>query len=440
MAPKTRVIIDTDPGIDDLVALLLALSTPASQLEVLAITLVRGNVDVHLSLRNVVTLFHTLEQELAFRRKHGLPENFDGVTKFKPLVAIGSDEPLLDPMESDFFHGRDGMLGVHGSHPHLSPQGEWADLFKEEAAGLTDEAVAAAARGASRGSISSHASSFVPSTKPAHEEILRLLRENEAGTITLISIGPLTNFAIAAAEDPETFLRAKEVVVMGGTVEHYGNVSPVAEFNIWADPLAAARVFALSGPNPASTIPKELDGRCGLKAYPEGVTAAKQLRMIMMGLDVTESHVLTRELWEEKSKPWVECGSPLAIWSTTFVKQMLDKMERMGEGAVLTLHDPMCVYYALTAAEPGWKFSAAGRNDDEGQGGWEDIRVECGAQWTRGMTVGDTRPRKRRGSDGFRTYDQGNWLGAKSGNRIWRVVASPGVEGPGRRIVEQLFG
>jgi inosine-uridine nucleoside N-ribohydrolase len=122
-------------------------------------------------------------------------------------------------MMADFFHGVDGLGGIYSTHPHLTPQDTWKDLFAKTVRS-TDPDEAALAREIS----GSHHTLFTPSRRPAHEEILRILRENEPDTITLVAIGPLTNFATAAAADTEAFLRAKEVVVMGGAIEEPGNV------------------------------------------------------------------------------------------------------------------------------------------------------------------------------------------------------------------------
>lgn len=122
-------------------------------------------------------------------------------------------------MVADFFHGVDGLGGIHSSHPHLSPAETWKSLFQPTPDNLSPEDAAELQ------AVKDEHSLFQPSLKPAHEQMLELLRDNEPDTITIVAVGPLTNLALAAAKDPETFLRVKEVVVMGGAIDAPGNVS-----------------------------------------------------------------------------------------------------------------------------------------------------------------------------------------------------------------------
>jgi hypothetical protein len=119
---------------------------------------------------------------------------------------------------ADYFHGRDGLGGIYDSHPHLSPADTWKTLFNLDKATDDPEEVAIAEE------LRTTHTLFTPSQLPAHEEILRLLRDNEPDTFTIVAVGPLTNLALAAAADPNAFLRAKEVVVMGGAINFEGNV------------------------------------------------------------------------------------------------------------------------------------------------------------------------------------------------------------------------
>jgi inosine-uridine nucleoside N-ribohydrolase len=120
---------------------------------------------------------------------------------------------------ADYFHGLDGLGGIYSTHPHFTPTETWRNLFKHAISSTNKEEVETA-----RQLAATHHSLFTPSPMPSHEEILRILRENEPDTITIVAIGPLTNLARAAATDPEAFLRAKDVCVMGGTLNYPGNV------------------------------------------------------------------------------------------------------------------------------------------------------------------------------------------------------------------------
>ncbi|KAJ9242458.1 hypothetical protein DTO207G8_214 [Paecilomyces variotii] len=427
MPEKKKIIIDTDPGIDDILGLLLALSAKPEEVEILLISLTFGNIEVRSCLRNVVSMFHIIEREKRWRKEHGKPEGFGALSASKPVVAVGAEEPLEDQrMLADYFHGTDGLGGIHASHPHLTPSQTWEHLFDPSADPSEVDPVQCG------GDESAAHQSFIPSKKPAHQEILRVLKENDPGSVTLVAVGPLTNLALAAAEDAETFLRVKEVVVMGGTVNRPGNVTPVGEFNAYADAVAAARVFALTSPMPASTLPPTRSEK--LPPYPSKLS--KQLTLRLFPLDITLRHNMTRGQFRQIVEPLLEAGSPLAEWVSAFMAHTFRTLETLhvgheGDAASLSLHDPVCIWYALTADDKRWTPSPTSP---------EDIRVETLGQWTRGMCVVDRRNRHRIDSEVASTNDHGHWLSVRAGNRIWRIDGSPVEHDFGDVLMERIFG
>jgi purine nucleosidase len=178
-----KIIIDTDPGQDDAVALLLALASPG-ELDVLAITTVAGNVPLPLTTVNALKMV-----ELA--RRTEVP------------VYAGCDRPLIRPLlTAEYVHGKTGLDG----------------------ADLPDPVTA-------------------PGAGHAVDRIVDLVMEHEPGSITLCPLGPLTNIATAITRAPEIVPRLGEIVLMGGGFFEGGNTTPTAEFNIYVDPHAADVVF-----------------------------------------------------------------------------------------------------------------------------------------------------------------------------------------------------
>ncbi|KAF0315231.1 inosine-uridine preferring nucleoside hydrolase [Colletotrichum asianum] len=420
MAPKNRVIIDTDPGVDDVLAILQALSSSPEDLEVLLLSVTYGNVPVSSCLRNVIALFHVLEKEMVWREANGKQLGFDALKAFKPLVAVGATHPLdEDELAADHFHGADGLHGVHTEYPHLTPAENWDAAFHGDQQ-------------------NSSSSLFIPSREPAHKEILRLLRKNPPNSITIAAIGPLTNLALAAAEDVDTFLRVKEVVVMGGTIDLPGNITPTAEFNTYADPAATARIFALTSPSPQSTMPLA----ASLPPYPKNLRG--QLKLTLFPLDITTPHRLFRRHFTERITPLLVSGSPLAQWIEHFMSKTFDKIDSLKgpdntSDAGLQLHDPMTIWYILTKEDTRWKSTAMP----------EDIRVEASGQWTRGMHVVDRRGFRKtilEADDPVRLDtdeilgDNGGWLAADRGNQINRIVQSPGKDVFAGILIDSVFG
>ncbi|KAK0703741.1 Inosine/uridine-preferring nucleoside hydrolase domain-containing protein [Lasiosphaeria miniovina] len=441
MAPKNRIIIDTDPGVDDVLALLLALSASPEELEVVMLSVTYGNVPLQSCLRNVVALFHVLEKEMSWRKSAGTSAGYGALHSFKPIVAVGAEHPLEDEeLAADYFHGVDGLHGVHDAHPHLSPADTWRSLFTD----ITDEPAKSAEP-------PSYSAFFTPSKTPAHKEILRILKEEPEDTITIVAIGPLTNVALAAAEDPGTFLRVKELVVMGGAIGIEGNVTPVAEFNTYADAVATARVFALTSPNPASTMPPLLHSSVSMTSLPPyPANLPRQLKLTLFPLDITTPHELTRDFFFKEIEPLKASGSPLAQWAATFMEGTFNKIDSIvGEGveAGLSLHDPLTIWYMLLRDDLAWKAVPK----------LEDIRVETSGQWTKGMHVVDRRGvAKPEGQDSTvethpadpldaTTFDEipgdtMGWKSANKGNRINRMIASPGEDVFAGVLIKRIFG
>ena len=199
--PPTRIIIDTDPGVDDALTFLLALSSPQIKLE--ALTTTQGNVTVDKATRNALAVL-----ELA------------GASHIP--VAQGSVLPLIQPLRaSAFVHGESGVGSSKLPEPKNKP-------------------------------IDQHAVDFL---------IQKVLAE--PGEISIFPIGPLTNIAMAIRKEPRFAQSVKELVIMGGAIREGGNMSPLAEFNIYVDPHAAHIVFHLG--IPITLIPLDVTHQCILR-------------------------------------------------------------------------------------------------------------------------------------------------------------------------------
>ena len=278
---RRKIIIDTDPGQDDAAAIMLAFGSP-DELEVLGLCAVAGNVPLSFTSRNLRIIC-----ELC-----GRPD---------AKVYEGALKPLNRPqVTAEHVHGRTGLDGAELPEPVMEPQ----DL---------------------------HAVDF----------IIETLRREPEGTVTLCTLGPLTNIATALAKAPDIAGRVKELVMMGGGFFEGGNITPAAEFNIYVDPDAAKTVFASGMP------------------------------IVMMPLDVTHQMMTTKARVSKLALMETRPAQVLVEWLAFFERFDIEKYGSDGG----PLHDPSVIAYLLKPE----LFSGRDCN----------VEIETQSELTVGMTVVD---------------------------------------------------
>lgn len=254
----SRVIIDTDPGVDDAFALLLAMRSPELKIE--GITPVSGNVPLELTLPNALRMV-----EIAGRTD--IP------------VAAGAKGPLTRRLvTAAYVHGENGLAGA---------------VFPD------------------------------PKTKPVSEpapDFIRMTVRKHPGEITLITIGPLTNVAMALNMDPDLTGMIPRIVMMGGSLSG-GNITPAAEFNIYVDPEAARVVFQ-------SGIP-----------------------ITMVGLDVTRKTGLT----DEHVRRLESAQNPVSQAAANIAHHAIQHYREAGFLVDPNMHDSLAVAAFLNPSLLKWK-------------------------------------------------------------------------------------
>jgi len=271
------MLLDCDPGHDDAIALLLALASP--EIELLGVTTVHGNQTLEKTTANAIRI-------LEFAGRGEIP------------VAAGADRPLVrDLFVAAYVHGESGLDGPTLPAPRARP-------------------------------VSQHAVDFIAE---------RVLESSSA--VTLVPTGPLTNVALLLARHPGVAARLGRIVLMGGSIAE-GNVTPAAEFNIWADPEAAHRVFT-SG-----------------------------LDVTMIGLDVTHKALLTPDHGRELRG----AGRTGAMVAELLEFYSVFHRETYGfDGS--PIHDAVAVAHVAT---PGLVETVE-----------RHVAIECGSELCRGRTLVD---------------------------------------------------
>lgn len=352
MTAPIPLIIDTDPGVDDVLAILLALASP-DEVSVKALTLTFGNTTLDHAYANVLRTGAVLQRHLADPAtpevvKHRYRKFVPGAEAI--VVASGSTQPLEGKtFTASYFHGRDGLSGVHWlpDDPFPVPDTPTPPL--------------------------------APTGKHAADVILDVIRQHPPHSVRIAALGPLTNLAAAFRRDPETFAKVGAISVMGGAFDVPGNTSPVAEFNWYADPYSVHVLVDEAPRHPA------LQGR--------------RLPIYVLPLDITSNNTvpysrLVKATYETPNDT-PQGASHLEKFVGTFLTHPRAFTNNMvapeefhpDQHDLFQAHDPLAVAHAVfapvTNAESrdgkGWKHSE------------RRFQIETSGQLTRGFCVVDRR-------------------------------------------------
>jgi len=290
------VIVDTDGGVDDAVALIMALNSP--QLDLKAITVVAGNVNVHQATTNVLRVLSIVAPDTL------------------PVVAKGCEKPLeKPPVNALEIHGTDGL----GKLDRFK-KADGTPLYPQ----LTIE----------------------PSTENAVDLLLKAAQEY-GDSLTIVTLGPLTNLATAMEKDSATLRKIGRIVIMGGAVTVPGNITAAAEFNFFVDP-DAAQIVMESG-----------------------------ISLTLVGLDVTMQAPLSRQVVEDnlRRRP-SKVSQFIADCTEIYMAFYRDHEDFYG----CYLHDPLAMAVAI---EPSLVKTES-----------LYMRVETQGRFTTGMSLADLRDRR----------------------------------------------
>ncbi|TFY67928.1 hypothetical protein EVJ58_g1321 [Rhodofomes roseus] len=345
---KIPVIIDTDPGVDDVLAILLALASP--ELDVRAIIVSYGNTTLEASHLNIIKLYHALLQHL-----EQFPEQksrYPGLANtHKVILAKGCSDPLAGEIHSaEYFHGRDGLGDIDERHPDLNtelPTAEHSHLV------LTD--------------------------RPGVEVACEIIENEPSRSITYVALGPLTNLARLLRVGGDSVRDRIGRVNVGHAAPIHETRLTSSTVNFFADPYAVKEL--LLPDDPRSGLPLE--------------------RFLLLPLDITTPHELPFPIYATQVDPTFENATtrpsqpkgkpPLVHFTSSFLERTREIMVSYGKDA-MELHDIVAVWCAianppvevetagtLPKLEPGWKASQ------------RKFQIERIGEITRGMCVVDRR-------------------------------------------------